>query len=111
MHVNDTDKKKLYNANMESYLELMRQKDSQIPTVRLAVDELNKEGGGMQLPDDVIVEHIPKIMRSRASALLNRLKARPVLGQARIEPGQEESNIGQVRIEPFKSKTGIKQGQ
>ena len=91
--VNDTDKKKLYNANMESYLELRRQKDSQIPTVRLAVDELNKEEGSekMQLSDDVIVEHIPKTMRPRASALLNRLKARPDIiswdktGQVRID--------------------------
>ena len=30
-----------------------------------------------QLSDDVIVENIPKSMRPRASALLNRLKARP----------------------------------
>ncbi len=34
----DAEKQKLYNANMESYLSLRRQKDGQIPTVRIAPD-------------------------------------------------------------------------
>ena len=36
--ISDAEKQKLYNANMESYLSLRRQKDDQIPTVRIAPD-------------------------------------------------------------------------
>ncbi len=32
--LDDAEKQKLYNASMERYLELRRQKDSQVPTVR-----------------------------------------------------------------------------
>ena len=34
--MSDDENQKLYNANMERYLELRRQKDSQIPTARIA---------------------------------------------------------------------------
>ena len=71
----------LYNANLERYLELRQQKDSQIPSVRVVG---KKEGGEQQAPqlqqeqlaDAVIVESIPKTMRERATAVLNRLKTR-----------------------------------
>ena len=36
--MSDVEKQKLYNANMESYLSLKRQKDDQIPTVRIVQD-------------------------------------------------------------------------
>ena len=80
--LNDDEKKKLYHANLERYLDLKRQKDSTIPTVRLLPNSEveNKELALLeektQLSDSVIVENIPKTMRSRAVALLNRLKAR-----------------------------------
>ena len=71
----DAEKQKLYNANMESYLSLRRQKDGQIPTVRIApgTEPIEKA----RLSDADVVEHIPKTMLARATALLNRLKARP----------------------------------
>ena len=68
--------------NLERYLDLKRQKDSTIPTVRLLPNsevenkELALPEEKTQLSDSVIVENIPKTMRSRAVALLNRLKAR-----------------------------------
>ena len=45
--MSDAEKQKLYNANMESYLSLnylslKRQKDNQIPTVRIAQDAEQK---------------------------------------------------------------------
>ena len=75
-------KQKLYNANLERYLELRQQKDSQIPSVRV-VGKKEEQGQQpqqqQQLPDAVVVEPIPKTMRTRATALLNRLKTRPDL--------------------------------
>ena len=68
---------------MERYLDLKHQKDSTIPTVRLLPNgefknkELALPEEKAQLSDSVIVENIPKTMRTRAVALLNRLKARP----------------------------------
>ena len=35
----DDEKQKLYAANLERYLDLKREKDSQIPTVRIAAKE------------------------------------------------------------------------
>lgn len=84
--LDDVEKQKLYHANMERYLNLKHQKDSTVPTVRLATnisttDEKEKEKvlpqETVHLSDSVIVDGIPKTMRSRASAVLNRLKARP----------------------------------
>ena len=74
----DDQKRKLYNANLERYLELRQQKDFQVPSVRV----VGKEEGEQQAPqpqqeqlaDAAIVESIPKTMRPRATALLNRLK-------------------------------------
>ena len=73
----------IYHANLERYLDLKHQKDNTIPTVRILPNseignkELALPGEKAQLSDSVIVENIPKTMRTRAVALLNRLKARP----------------------------------
>ena len=78
--LNDDEKQKLYHANLERYLNFKHQKDSKIPTVRLAPSTENKEELPPQvqpLPDDAIVEHIPKTFHRKATAILNRLKARP----------------------------------
>ena len=73
--MDDADKQKLYYANLERYLNLRQQKDSQIPTVQIKSDAENKEqpvpDETEPLSDTVIVEHIPKSMRPRAAALLN----------------------------------------
>ena len=75
----DAEKQKLYNANMESYLSLRRQKDGQIPTVWIAPDTEQEPEPieKARFSDADVVEHIPKSMRARATALLNRLKAIP----------------------------------
>ena len=81
--VDDTEKQKLYYANLERYLNLRQQKDSQIPTVQIApsatkvVKKLPPPPNNTQLSDEVVVEHTPKTMRPRATAILNRLKERP----------------------------------
>ena len=80
--VDDTEKQKLYYANLERYLSLRQQKDSQTPTVQIAPSVTNREEkpshpNNTQLSDAVVVEHIPKTMRPRATAILNRLKERP----------------------------------
>ena len=81
--LNDDEKKKLYHANLERYPELNHQKDNTTPTVRflpnskIENEELALPEEKAQLSDSVMVESIPKTMRTRAVALLNRLKARP----------------------------------
>ena len=81
--LNDNEKQKAYHANLERYLDLKKQKDSTIPTVRLTSSSNieNKEKvlppDKVQLSDSNIVDNIPKTIRPRAVALLNRLKARP----------------------------------
>ena len=78
--VDDTEKQKLYYANLERYINLRQQKDSQTPTVQIAPSTTNREELSLpndaQLSDAVFVEHIPKTMRPRATAILNRLKER-----------------------------------
>ena len=91
----DDQKQKLYNANLERYLELRQQKDSQIPSVRVVGKKEEEQQPPQpqqeQLGDAAIVESIPKTMRERATALLNRLKTRSDLvtwhksGQVKIE--------------------------
>lgn len=95
--MDDDEKQKLYYANLERYMDLRRQKDSQIPTVRIAPGAESKEKAQLpdatvaQLPDATIVGHIPKTMRERATLLLNRLKTRPDViswdetGQVKLE--------------------------
>jgi hypothetical protein len=82
--LNDDVKEKLYHANLERYLNLKSQKDNITPTVRLAPDSeiedkdpVSPEEEEAQLSDTVIIESIPKTNRSRAVALLGRLKTRP----------------------------------
>ena len=79
--VDDTEKQKLYYANLEKYLNLRQQKDSQTPTVQITPSAPNREEpshlNNVPLPDAVVVEPIPKTMRPRATAILNRLKERP----------------------------------
>ena len=75
--MDDAEKQKLYYANLERYLDLRRQKDSQIPTVRIAPGSKEESKERVQLSDASIVEPIPKSIRPRATALLNRLKERP----------------------------------
>ena len=79
--VDDTEKQKMYYANLERYLNLRQQKDSEIPTIWIALSAENEEEPthpkNEQLTDEVIVKHIPKTMQSRATAILNRLKERP----------------------------------
>jgi hypothetical protein len=86
--LDDDEKQKLYNASMERYLELRRQKDSQVPTVRFAPI---KEEKNVSLPDAMVVETVPKRMRERATAIMNRLKTRPDI--------ITWDNTGQVKIE------------
>ena len=79
--VDDTEKQKLYYANLERYLNLRQQKDSQTPTVQITPSAPNREEpfppNNAQLPDAVVVEPIPRTMHPRATAILNRLKERP----------------------------------
>ena len=79
--VDDTEKQKLYYANLERCLNLRQQKDSQTPIVQIAPSATSREKpspqSNAQLSDAVVVEHIPKTMRPRATAILNRLKERP----------------------------------
>ena len=82
--IDDAQKQKLYYANLERYLNLRRQKDDQIPTVQLSIKNNEKDESVklapaeiVNLPDSTIVDNIPKTMRERATAILNRLKIRP----------------------------------
>ena len=79
--IDGTEKQKTYYANLERYLNLRKQKDSETPTNRIAPSAENEEEPtnpkNAQLSDEVIVKHIPKTMQSRATAILSRLKERP----------------------------------
>ena len=109
----DAEKQKLYNANMESYLSLRRQKDGQIPTVRIAPDTEQEPEPvkKARLSDANVVEHIPRTMRARATALLNRLKAKPDViswdesGQVSLD-GKEipHSNISDLVSDALRSR-------
>ena len=107
----DAEKQKLYNANMESYLSLRRQKDGQIPTVRIAPGTEQEPIEKARLSDADVVEHIPKSLRARATALLNRLKARPDViswdesGQVSLD-GKEisHSNISDLVSDALRSR-------
>ena len=81
----DDEKQKLYYANLERYLNLKHQKNNDFPTINInsATPDDNKPGEEKEgtaretLSDSVIVDSIPKTMRERATAILNRLKAYP----------------------------------
>ena len=102
--VDDTEKQKLYYANLERYLNLRQQKDSQTPTIQIVPSATSSEEpspqNNAQLSDEVVVEHIPKTMRPRATAILNRLKERPdvVTWDKTGEVKLEGENIPQSNI-------------
>ena len=121
--VDDTEKQKLYYANLERYLNLRQQKDNQTPTVQIAPSAANREEGSnpdnAQLSDAVVVEHIPKTIRPRATAILKRLKERPDVitwdktGQVKLE-GENipQSNISDLISDALREeKILILQGQ
>ena len=109
--MSDNEKQKLYNANMERYLEFRRQKDSQIPTARTSDTKEEQQQPESLLSDSAVIEPIPKYIRPRANALLNRLKARPDVitwdktGQIKIE-GQSipNSNISDLVSDALRSR-------
>ena len=77
--MSDDQKQKLFNAELEQYLELRQQKDSHIPNVRVIDNERGQQQAQpeTQLSDAVVVEPVPRMMHPRATALLNWLKTRP----------------------------------
>ena len=93
--VTDDEKQKLFNTYFEGYLELRRQKET--PVMK------EKRRAEPQLSDADVVESIPRTMRSRAAALLSRLKAKPDVvtwdktGEVKIEgetiPGSNISDL------------------
>ena len=74
--ISDAEKQKLYNANMESYLSLKRQKDDQIPTVRIAQDAEQKSKGRAPLSDVDVIGHLPATPESRNSFETSESKTR-----------------------------------
>ena len=54
--LSDDQKRKLFNAELERYLELRQQKDSQIPSVRMVKDEKEQPAPEPAMPDADIVE-------------------------------------------------------
>jgi hypothetical protein len=70
--MSDAEKQKRYNANMESYLSLKRQKDDQIPTVRIAPDAEQKSKEKAPLSDADVIGHLPATLRPKAATLLRR---------------------------------------
>ena len=102
--IDDTEKQKLYYANLEKYLNLRQQKDSQTPTVQITPSAPNSEEpfppNNAQLSDEVVVEYIPKTMRPRTTAILNRLKERPdvITWKKTGEVKLEGENIPQSNI-------------
>ena len=109
--MSDDQKQKMFNAELERYLELRQHKKSQIPSVRVIDNEKGQHQPETQLPDIVVVEPIPKSMRSRATALLNRLKTRPEVitwnktGQFKIE-GETipDSNISDLLSDAMRTR-------
>ena len=109
--MSDDQKQKMFNAELERYLELRQQKESQIPSVRVTDNEKGQHQPETQLSDVVVVEPIPKSMRSRATALLNRLKTRPEvitwdkIRQVKIE-GETipDSNISDLLSDAMRSR-------
>ena len=95
--MSDDQRQKLFNANFEQFLKLKQQKDNQIPMVRV-VDTLDgnekniiSDNENQTLADSVIVQSVPKTMRERAKAILQRLRTQPSIiswdgsGQVKLE--------------------------
>ena len=107
----DDQKQKLFNAELERYLELRRQKDSQIPSVRVVKDEKEQPVPEPAMPNADVVESMPPYIRQRATSLLNRLKARPEVitwdktGQVKIEgEAIPNSNISDLVSDAIRSR-------
>ena len=100
--ITSDEKQKLFNAELEQFMELRRQKNYQPPLAR-AVNNEEQQPPEPQLSDADVVEPIPRTMRPRATALLNRLKTRSDVitwdktGQVKIEgetiPGSDISDL------------------
>ena len=111
--MSDDQKQKLFNAELERYLELRQQKESQIPNIRVIDNEKGQQQAQpeTQLSDAVVVEPVPKTMRPRATALLKWLKTRPEVvtwdkaGQVKIE-GETipDSNISDLVSDAMRSR-------
>ena len=74
------EKQKLYNMNMQRLIEIRQQKDTQVPTVRLApvkeepVARVDVEVVEQPLADANVVENLPITMQRRATSLLACLR-------------------------------------
>ena len=78
----DDEKQKLYHGDLERYLNLKHQKKNDFTTINInsttpldANKPAEKKEGTSS--DSAIVEPIPRTMRDRAMAILNRLKSYP----------------------------------
>ena len=84
-NVPDNEKQKLFNAYLERFLELRRQKETPRPVKK------EEQRAEPQLSNADVVEPKPRTMCPRATALLSRLKAKPDVitwdktGQVKIE--------------------------
>ena len=95
----DDEKQKLFNAYLECFSELRQQKETPSPVKK------EEQRAEPQLSDADVVEHIPRTMRPRATAVLFRLNAKADLitwdktGQVKIEgetiPGFKHIGFGQ----------------
>ena len=74
----DAEKQKLFKAQLEHYLALREQKNSERPTRKiLSKEEIEEPTKAAKLSDELILENNPKNKRERATSLLYRLKTRP----------------------------------
>ena len=96
----DDEKQKRFNADLERFMELRRQKNSQALGARMPATEEEHEP---KLSDSVVVDSIPKSMQSRATSLLKWIRTNPdaitwdKAGQVKIEgktiPGSNISDL------------------
>ena len=109
--MSDDQKQKLFNAELERYLELRQQKDSHIPNVRVVKDEKEQPLPEPAMSNADVVESMPRYIRQRAMSLLNRIKTRPEVitwdktGQVKIE-GETipNSNISDLVSDAMRSR-------
>ena len=109
--MNDDQKQKLFNAELERYLELRQQKDSPIRSVRVVKDEKEQPLPEPAMSNADVVDSMPPYIRQRATSLLNRLKTRPEVitwdktGQVKIE-GETipNSNISDLISDAMRSR-------
>ena len=112
--MSDDQKQKLFNVELEGYLELRQQKDNQIPNVRVVKDEREQSLPDPRMSDADVVDSISTYIRQRATALLNRLETRPEVitwdktGQVKIE-GETipNSNISDLVSDAMRSRNNF----